>query len=764
MPDGVETQEELVERLKAQLQALTVQRENLMVQRENLTDENKNLRDGIKNLTVQRENLIAQRENLIAKNRTLHENDESYVEFLRYCHYSILCHLKLELDTTLASYGSTAVDRKRHPPRIKFWSAFMEGQRERHDMLCDTFGEDNKVFPSPLELRQWSKVVQRKSVGAESTLMTILGYLLTDHIITVIEQCRIIPDIADRYRIGHDKIVFEPSFNAPQQKASDTDYTYRPNMMLLYVRNDEDTTMATLIMELKPPHKVSTEVLHKGLRSMDVKEVIERRMTAPESDQYQQQQAEKFVAKLMIQLFHYMTQAGVKYGCVTTGLAYVFVMIDYKEEPSDDSNEPITLYYYLSDPIGDVDASDGDLMHSAVGQMSAFVIMVLDEVSREEKPLVRERRKTLAQPLNLWISQGGVGMSKPPETQERPARKKRRKPVMGCEPRDVGGRERSDSDNDDKDDGPHRKMAVDRISQIEHRNKRALDRAQIEESRENSKLSRSSAKKTPEGLYCTHKCLLGLITNDILDDKCPNVDRHRGLDRPDDRHPIDHATWLRLLGEQLKQSQYQGVVPLGRVGGTGAIFQVTLLAYGYTVIGKGVVDEFVDKLAHEADAYERLEPIQGVNVPVFLGEIDLIQFHQRYIYGIDMELTYFLFMTWGGQSLDDPTVRYTGQVFRAMAKSLLAVYEQGVIHTDMRQANVLWDERTKQAMLIDFERSMLEDGPPPDLFPFVFDDEEEGEAGKQPNVGDEFQANAIKGYNWNFLALQADTFDASMLF
>ncbi|KAH8729152.1 hypothetical protein BGZ61DRAFT_345516, partial [Ilyonectria robusta] len=41
--------------------------------------------------------------------------------------------------------------------------------------------------------------------------------------------------------------------------------------------------------------------------------------------------------------------------------------------------------------------------------------------------------------------------------------------------------------------------------------------------------------------------------------------------------------------------------------------------YGYTFVSKGTVRAFIHDLEHEAAVYERLWPIQGVNVTVFSG-------------------------------------------------------------------------------------------------------------------------------------------------
>ncbi|KAJ4176646.1 hypothetical protein NW767_015375 [Fusarium falciforme] len=71
---------------------------------------------------------------------------------------------------------------------------------------------------------------------------------------------------------------------------------------------------------------------------------------------------------------------------------------------------------------------------------------------------------------------------------------------------------------------------------------------------------------------------------------------------------------------------------LGKHGARGALFKVTLLAYGYTFVCKGTVQAFIRDLEHEAAVHKRLERIQGVNVPVFLGAVDLRSLKRVYYY------------------------------------------------------------------------------------------------------------------------------------
>lgn len=85
--------------------------------------------------------------------------------------------------------------------------------------------------------------------------------------------------------------------------------------------------------------------------------------------------------------------------------------------------------------------------------------------------------------------------------------------------------------------------------------------------------SRSGAQQ-----YCSQGCLIGLTRRAPLNKQYPNVSLHRGQDSYR-KHPVDHATWLYLLREQLAQTLDNGVVLLGKQGAQGVLFKVSLLTY-----------------------------------------------------------------------------------------------------------------------------------------------------------------------------------------
>ncbi|CAG9946282.1 unnamed protein product [Clonostachys rosea f. rosea IK726] len=218
--------------------------------------------------------------------------------------------------------------------------------------------------------------------------------------------------------------------------------------------------------------------------------------------------------------------------------------------------------------------------------------------------------------------------------------------------------------------------------------------------------------------YCTQKCLLGLIKGSFLDSKCPNVALHRKScahvhAHSRARHPVSHAEWLELLWKQLEQSLDDGIEPLGLGGARGVLFKVTLLAYGYTIVGKGTVRAFIKDLEHEAAVYKRLERFQGLHVPAFLGAIDLRSMNKIYYYDHRVYVVHMTFLSWGGSSMAEAlNVGETAKSLQNMAiRSLRAIHQEGVIHKDVRLANMLLNREINGVMMIDFERASLLEPP-----------------------------------------------------
>lgn len=421
------------------------------------------------------------------------------------------------------------------------------------------------------------------------------------------------------------------------------------------------------VCEYKAPHKLTASHLRAGLRPMNIhKDVVNRTTIPTKADSHGQFQyhAEKLTAAALTQAYHYMIHGGLEYGLLTTGEAMVFLKVDW--------TEPSTLYYYLAEPESEV-AAHPYSFHSctAVRQLLAFTLLALGQRrarryhGQDERDRVKARLKTWTQDFETTLrSIPHEKQYAPPDSPFKPTtykdmdrspypRRLNRVPMNyddSCAP---PVRIESSPESSDDEAGPRRlpntPSPAQRQTGGQAQSPRRSQRVQAQSSAA-SATQRSSAEHTSQ--YCTQKCLVGLVRGTPLDASCPNVGLHaRGQSTTRRRHPVSHAVWLQLLTQQLRRSLDEGVTPLDDGGARGVVFQITLLAYGYVFMCKGTVRAFIKHLQHEAAVYERLSQIQGTNVPVCLGSIDLRDMNKIYGYDHRVYIVYITFLSWGGHKL-----------------------------------------------------------------------------------------------------------------
>lgn len=139
---------------------------------------------------------------------------------------------------------------------------------------------------------------------------------------------------------------------------------------------------------------------------------------------------------------------------------------------------------------------------------------------------------------------------------------------------------------------------------------------------------------------------------------------------------------------------------MGGCGASGAPFKITCFAYGYTLVGKGTTSRLWSEVSREADIYHILSRVQGSAVPVFLGTIDLAMTY--FLHGAG-EIRHMLLMAWAGEPIS--TIK---EFRREIARSVKDIRSVGVIHQDLREANLLWNAELSRVLIIDFHRSVLD--------------------------------------------------------
>lgn len=106
-----------------------------------------------------------------------------------------------------------------------------------------------------------------------------------------------------------------------------------PDQICAYNRDDEDSARRTMayFIEHKPPYKLTLPYLRLGLRPIGIYNDVISRPTIPvpedEAARFQYH-ADRLAAIAITQAFDDMIRAGLPYGCLTTGEAYVFLKVD----------------------------------------------------------------------------------------------------------------------------------------------------------------------------------------------------------------------------------------------------------------------------------------------------------------------------------------------------------------------------------------------------------------------------------------------------
>ncbi|KGY15887.1 hypothetical protein PABG_11133 [Paracoccidioides brasiliensis Pb03] len=465
----------------------------------------------------------------------------------------------------------------------------------------------------------------------------------------------------------------------------------------------ENVKIPALIGELKPPHKLPLAIIQNGLQEMELAGIVERH-----HDETEEVRHRRLVAAVITQAFSYMIKAGVEYGYVSTGEAFIF--LHFK------ADEPGTVYYYLSVPEQDVgketgftgEAEDDDnrLHMTAVGQVLAFALRAIRTTPHDQK-----WKDWAASQLNTWVVTEEDLYLPTPEKDEKPPTPYRPLKSAQIFVRNSPVRTRSKAARStckptslsQKSSGDDSKSDPDSPSQ---RPRRPADVMVVIPPPPN----RVSSYKGPvckDGTrrYCTQKCLLGLLNGGPLDRACPNAKEHGT-----EVHKIDHPTFLSLLMAQILQeivdpwTQPLGCESLHRHGARGALFEVTLFQYGYTLVGKGFPPEFGRYLRHEKALYNQLQPIQGVHIPVCLGTIDVSK--RPMFYDGITDIPHFLLLAHAGTEVLKCDVADV-QIVSAASEALQAIHALGVLHHDAETRNMFWSVEGQNVLVIDFERAEI---------------------------------------------------------
>lgn len=429
----------------------------------------------------------------------------------------------------------------------------------------------------------------------------------------------------------------------------------------------EDGSVRPLIaIEYKAPHKLTIEEICTGLQSE----------IQPERDVIGQDESNSFVllcrrllAAVITQLFSYMIDKCVRYGYVCTGEAYIFLRIP---------DDPTTVYFSVNIPKKDYEVDvESRLQRTAVSQVFAFIQQALSEEPPSQAWIddAKARRKR-------WKVEFVDALATIPETERQfkeASEYRTREWRKGMRPspirlRSQCGEQVTHSTSRGHQEGPSQGRNRARIQ----------DRA-----------------------YCSHRCLLGLCRGLAIDRSCPNARKHL-------KHGAKHMlkdVFLRHVRHQLATDRGSAAncCPLFVHGSRGALLKVHLNVGGYTLVAKAMVHHDKTRLKHEAAVYDRLQRLQGRYVPVCCGTVEL---QMPYHYD-GVELKHILLLSWAGTSLaqlrvqDEQFASIQPSCDKQIRQAYEAIEALQVLHQDAAPRNMVYNDKTGQLMIIDFERSEI---------------------------------------------------------
>jgi hypothetical protein len=679
-------------------------------------------------------------------------------QFLDACHVHLQAGLAVQ-SADLSTKGDPSNARqKKRPTYMREWSDFPARQIAIwNELVCSSFMTIGH-FTSPHTMLEYGENIRRRMMGSELDIHHFQRSTVEENVSMIVERIykdehlrrkfglkgsvqfenhanTLSPDdalsgrmqsvkISDRGRRRSPRLLEmerrDRADSRPKSPGSKSLLTTRPRADQFCVYNmstdpEREERVPAFIIEYKAPHKFTLRAIKEGLQDMTLQDVLDCEESDTPSKKYQ-----RLVAAVVTQAFSYMVTAGLEFGYVCTGEAFIFLQV-----PED----PTTVRYFLSTPQADVGDSTGwsddatssmnNRLHlTAVAQVLAFTLQAL-----QSPPRSHEWRANAENKLMTWEYVYSEILDAAPALEATPSEYcpspgnellKRVSPIALRQgpvprPRTVC---RPTSDTVPAEDDPDADQGNDTPSQPPRR--RAARAAKSQNNSGQASKGKQSSRNTPGNQqarpFCTRRCLLGLVRGGggDLDRGCPNVNEHGTT-----VHRIDKAKFLAMMYDQLSRTLDSNFEPCGRPGSRGVPFRATLASHGYTVIAKCTPADFIDYLQHETAVYQRLQPIQGRYVPFHLGNLDL---QRPYYYEGIAKLVHVMFLEYGGvpisrqwkimDQMDQSSA--LGQVESCMK----AIHRLGVLHRDVMPRNILRNCESGKVMVIDFERAKMDPARP----------------------------------------------------
>ncbi|KAH6672621.1 hypothetical protein B0J14DRAFT_77847 [Halenospora varia] len=654
----------------------------------------------------------------------------TFEEYIRACHTLLSKPLRIQTDKSLSTQGSiTSSKNKPCPTLLKPWTDFPILQQQLYEKVYEYIPQNAEHFSSVQYLKELGQDLCDRPLASEKDLEAYQRFAVERPTTNIISRLQQIEEARHEFNLG-DGIIFENHANTLSdnneevrqslenlrlsgKQSSSTNPKPKDADQICVYKEADGTRSPCMIVEYKPSHKLSVFNLRAGLLradsgSMNPLEDVINRITIPTKPEEKfVYNSEWLVAAALTQTYGYMIESGLEYSYLVTAEAFVFLWI--KE------NEPHTLYYHLAEPNIEAEAEDEIdilLCRTAVSQTLTFCLLALDSKPRNQS----WRNHTLETADRAAIDYEAILRQMPPEEKAltpppsvfhariRPFERspiilrprKSRKVRNSCGSTDIPVLEDPQSpsgSSDESSDIETPSKPRDRVAQPGTRQSHAAKTSQAAEERDVSQRQ-----------YCTQACLLGLVRKRPLDEACPNVSAHRVYGNSN-RHAMDQKTLSQHMQHQLEENLDNGCEPLGKQGARGALFKLTLDSHGYTFVAKGTVEAFIPNLKHERRVYRHLNEVQGELIPVYLGNISLVN---PYFLDFGVRIVHMLLMSWAGeQARKDLMSRMSLDVDVETNLAVTKLRDCGVEHGDVRPPNVLWNPEIRNVVLVDFERSEI---------------------------------------------------------
>ncbi|KAL9609496.1 MAG: hypothetical protein Q9167_005745 [Letrouitia subvulpina] len=655
-----------------------------------------------------------------------------FLQFVHDCHEHLHTPVRVQTIQSWTTAGRIPRLKNRYyPTRLEPWNKFPEAVNPKLAAARDYFhppGPPPLLFNPSIVTEALTSMLCRQPLASENGLRIYAKMAVEVPVSLILDQLSNIPtarlqlQVEDSVEFEHDDLTLQNTPRTPpsrtgSQSSIDSDFMEekdRTRADQYCIRKKDMKRQLMAIVEYKPPHKLTVDSLMAGFRPMDVEKEVwsrpdipptvssddkhagKRRMVWRDEEEKNQAKAERFsydadciVAAVATQTFHYMIASGLSYSYITTGMANIFLYINYQD--------PSTLYYHVSIPSQE----EKDLAYNltAVGQVLGLSLLAFEEGQKNQRARQEARQK-----LKKTLCYGfyDVLMNLPPSTEKTESSKHSEYQPPSSDDDDdssKGKRYRKRRDKDDDGQGPHSTPSRPRGSVAGGKRKAGGSAP----SKGAGTASGAYEGASGEARYCTQKCLLGLMQGTALDHDCPNVFSHTN-GQSSEGHLMGPTEFQERVQDQLADDLDHDCEPLNLNGARGCLFRITLASHGYVFAAKGTTRDVAPYLRHEGRVYAHLHGLQGTAIPVYLGNIDLI--HRYFLDYIPIK--HMLLLSWGGNDAnyddwakDDAAVKIRNESERTWKE----VWKAGVDQRDFRAPHFLWNEEAQRVMLIDFERA-----------------------------------------------------------